>query len=315
MLRSLGLLLLSLVLATVGAAQAGGDADRLIATGDSLVAAGRPQKALEPYEGAIRLRPDAASYSARARAWFGLDRMDRFLLDAEKALSLDSLHAEANYQRALYAQRGGDAHTADRLLTRGLPQATGAMRGRMLVLRGEARGELKQYGPAIDDLREGLAGRSDDREALRTLARLYDATGRYEEALAVLETLCTLEPDEIGHWTNRGYELIALERCAEALAMIDRALALDKDEPVALSNRAFCLLKLDRDKEAMDDVDRSLRYYPANAFALRTRALLYLRKGERDKACADLSLAHILGEVPEVDRLLQEHCGGTTSPR
>lgn len=315
MFRSLGLFLLPLVLAPVANAQAGGDADRLIAMGDSLLSAARPQKALDQYEGAIRLRPDAASYSARARAWFQLDRMDRFLLDADKALSLDSLHAEANYQRALYARRGEDDRTAERLLTRGLPQATGSLRGRMLVLRGEALGELKQYGPAIEDLREGLAGRSDDLEGMRTLARLYDATGRYEEVLAVLETLCTLEPDEIGHWTNRGYELIALERYADALAMIDRALALDKDEPVALSNRAYCLLKLDRDEEAMDEVDRSLRYYPANAFALRTRALLYLRKGQRDKACADLSLAHILGEVPDVDKLLQEHCGGLPTPR
>jgi DNA primase len=44
-------------------------------------------------------------------------------------------------------------------------------------------------------------------------------------------------------------------------------------------------------------------------------ALLYLAKGEREKACNDLSLAKILGTVPEVDQLIQEHCGGTTAPR
>ena len=97
--------------------------------------------------------------------------------------------------------------------------------------------------------------------------------------------------------------------------MFDHALILDKDEPVARSNRAYCLLKLGREQEAMTDVERSLKAYPANPWALRTRALLYLNKGEREKACSDLSLAKILGDVPEVDKLVQEHCGGTTSPR
>ncbi len=304
-----------LVLAVPAGAQDGTAADRCIAAGDSLLAIDRPQKALDQFDAAIKLRPDADSYSARGRAWFVLDRMDRFLLDAEKALQLDSLHPEANYQRALYAFRADDHRQAERLLTRGLTRAKAPLRAQMLVLRGEARAELKQGDPAIADLKEGLAGRPGDTEAMRTLARLYDNQRRHEEALGVLETLCTVEPNDIGNWTNRGFELVALERYQEALSMFDRALQIDKDEPVARSNRAYCLLKLDRPDEAMNDVERSLKAYPANPFALRTRALLYLRKGEREKACADLSLARILGDVPEVDALLQEHCGGGTTPR
>lgn len=307
------LLLLLLLPFTAARAQ---DADRLIATGDSLLLADRPQKALDRYDAAIRVRPDAGSYSARAKAWFALDRMDRFLLDAEKALQLDSTHVEANFQRALYAFRGEDWSHAERLCTRGLTYAPkGDLRDRLLVLRGQARAELKKNGSAIQDLSEGLLGRPDDADALRTLAHLCDAEGDHARALALLEQLCAKEPKNIGHWTNRGYELAALGRYEESLAMCDKALELDKDEPVALSNRAYTLLKLGREQEAMADVERSLKSYPANPFALRTRALLYLRKGERAKACADLSLARILGEVPEVDALLLEHCGGTTTPR
>lgn len=310
--RATLLVLISLALSTQLVAQ---DADRCIALGDSLLALDRPQKAVEQYESAIKLRPDAHSYSARARAWFYQDRMDRFVMDTDKALQLDSLYPEANYQRALYANRAEDHRTAERLLTRGLPGATGKLHDQMLVLRGEVRAELKKTVPAIEDLKAGIGDRSDDHEAMRTLARLYDANGQYEEALAVLVTLCTAEPENIGHWTNRGYELMALQRYAEALSMFEHALMLDKDEPVARSNRAYCLMKLGRAQEAMADVEQSLKAYPANPYALRTRALLYLAKGEREKACNDLSLAKILGAVPEVDQLMQEHCGGTTAPR
>jgi tetratricopeptide (TPR) repeat protein len=308
-------LLVWMVLATTWNASAQ-DADRCIALGDSLLLIDRPQKAVDQFDAAIKLRPDAGSYSARARAWYAMERMDRFLLDVEKALQLDSTYVEANYQRALYAFRSEDWSHTERLCTRALnhkPDA--AMLARVLVLRGEARAEQKKVPGAIEDLKAGLGSSSDDHEALRTLARLYDAIGDHAAALGVLETLCALEPDNIGHWTNRAFELNALGRHEEALKMCEQALSMDKDEPVALSNRAYTLLKLGRDNDAMADIERSLKSYPANPYALRTRAVLLLHKGERDKACADLSLAKILGDVPEVDELLKEHCGGTSAPR
>jgi hypothetical protein len=43
--------------------------------------------------------------------------------------------------------------------------------------------------------------------------------------------------------------------------------------------------------------------------------LLHLRKGERSKACEDLGLARIMGDVPEVEALLLEHCGGAAPQR
>lgn len=309
------LVLLSLLFALSGRLLAQ-DAAQFIRLGDSLLLVDKPQKALDQYDAAIKARPDADAYSARARAWLYMDRMDRYLMDAEKALQLDSTHVEANYQRALYAFRAEDRNQAERLCTRGLDHgAKGAMRDQLLRLRGRARAELRKNPAAIADLEEGLKHERTDLEALHALARLYDATGAHEKALGLLETLCTIEPENIGNWTNRGYELAALGRYGESLEMCDKALTIDKDEPVALSNRAYTLLKLGREQESMADIERSLKSYPANPYALRTRALLLLRKGEREKACADLGLARILGEVPEVDALILEHCGGAPTPR
>ncbi|HEX2618445.1 MAG TPA: tetratricopeptide repeat protein [Flavobacteriales bacterium] len=309
-LRSLPLLLSALLLGPAVVAQS---EKAFIAAGDSLLAIDRPQKAMAQFDKAVEQFPSANSFSARARGWYVMDRLDRFLLDVDHALKLDSLHIEANYQRAVYAFRSEDNYLTEQLSDRALDHgAATPLREKLLILRGEARAAMKKNALAITDLREGLGDRTDDLAALKTLARLYDASGDHAASLGVLEKLCAVEAEEIGNWTNRGYELAELGRYEEALQVYEQALSMDKDEPTALSNRAYALLQLGREAEALTDVERSLKAYPANPYALRTRALLRLRKGERDKACSDLSLAKILGDVPQVDELIKEHCDGGT---
>ncbi|MEO8591601.1 MAG: tetratricopeptide repeat protein, partial [Flavobacteriales bacterium] len=226
----------SIMAATTVTAQS---AQRLIMQGDSLLRLEKPQRALEYYDRAVAMGPSAGSHLARARAWYMLDRMDRFLVDVDKALRLDSASAEAHYQRALYAMRADDAAKADYHAGQAINYTNDKrLRSQSYILRGEARAELKRNAQAIEDFEMGLGTEMVDAPAMRTLARLYDATGRHSEALHVLERLCEMDPADVGNWTNRGYELIMLERYDEALKMVERALEIDKDEPVALSNRA-----------------------------------------------------------------------------
>ncbi len=309
----LPLALIAACIMGVGTAQ---DARILILKGDSLLRLEKPQRALEYFDQAVKSDGGANSLLARARAWYMMDRMDRFLLDVDAALRKDSTSANAHYQRGLYALRAEDPTKAEEHATRAHDLATQPLlKAQALILRGEARSELKRYPAAIDDLEKGIAGTPTDPEVLKTLGRLYDQEGRHEDALRVLEQLCAIDPGQVGHWSNRGFELTMLGRYDEAMTMIEQALALDKDEPVALSNRAYCNLMLNREKEAWSDVERSLRSYPANPFALRTRALLRLRKGERAKACEDLTIAKALGGVPEVERLVKENCDTSTAPK
>jgi tetratricopeptide (TPR) repeat protein len=306
--------ILCLLLAvTTGVAQ---NASIHMAEGEALLEAGKGNKAMEQFDKAVQLENSARTYAARARAAYTLGKMDRFLLDVEQALKLDSTHSVAHYQRALYAQRGKDWEVAELHSTRTIAHTKDSMlSAKAHLVRGMARAELKFNTDAIADLEIATASITDDTESLRTLAQLYDATGRYEDALRVLERLCELEPNDLGHWANRGFELTQLERYDDAMIMVQRALLMDKDEPVALSNRAYINMKMGRDAEALSDIQRSLRNFPDNPYALRTRALLRLKQGERDKACNDLGLAQLLGSIPEVDKLVQEHCAGSPAPK
>ncbi len=288
------------------------DPGAYLAEGDSLLRMEKPQRALEAYEKAHQLAATAQTYLGRARAYYALNRSDRFLIDVEQALRLDSTLAEAHYLRSLYALRAQDMNNAAHHSSMAIEYSDNEqVIARSHIIRGLGRAEMKLPDMAITDLELGLNAGVEDIEAMRTLARLYDNVGRYEEALLILERLTQLEPGDVGHWSNRAFELIQLERHSEALTMIAEALAIDKDEPVALSNRAYIFYHMGKDKEAMQDVERSLRSYPANAYALRTRALLRLRMGEREKACEDLTLAKVLGNIPEVDALVKEHCAST----
>lgn len=281
------------------------------ALGDSLVAVGRASRAIPHYDAAIAAAPNADNYAGRAGAWMAMERLDKFQLDADQALRLDSNHVKGNYLRALYAYRAEDRHGAVRLATRGLNAgASGADRDHLLVVRGMALSELRKEKEGVHDLREGLGASPTDLEAMKVYARALDAVGDNAGSLGIAERLCELEPKDIGNWINRGYELAQLGRHEEAVNVYGRAFDIDKDEPTARSNRAWSLLQLGREDEALADVERSLRSYPSNAFALRTRAMIRLRRGQRDKACNDLSLARVLGNVPDVDRLLKEHCEG-----
>ena len=289
------------------------NAHQLIAKGDSLLALDKPQRALEVYEQAVQKESTADTHVARARAYYELDRMDLFLKDVDKALRLDTGHVEAHYNRALYAYRADDLAMADYHATKALNHATDiTLRTKTLILRGKP-GELKRI--VLRSRTRVCTAWTTAIWSLRTLARLYDAVGKHEEALRVLTTLCAKDSTDVGHWSNRSFELIALERYPEALVMVEKALSIDKDEPVALSNRGYIYYIMDRIKEATHDIDRSLRFYPANPYALRTRALLRIRKGDREKACEDLTLAKALGEIAEVDRLVKEHCTSETAPR
>ena len=292
------------------------NATTLITEGDILLEANSANKAMEKYNAALKLDPSADAYAARARGWFYQGKFDKFISDVQRALGLDSMHTKANYQRAMYAVRAEDHLNTILFSTRVVDAASDSLlRKHALLMRGEAEAQLGMIDKALADLAEGLKNNTEDLPAMKILARLYDTADDPAASLAVLEKLCELQPDDIGNWTNRGFELSRLERYGDAVVILDRALQIDKDEPVVLSNKAYAQLMLGLDEEAFTNVNRSLKSDPVNPYALRTRALLYLRKGDRDKACNDLTLSKAMGGAPEVDSLVKQHCSGMPKKR
>src|SRR5690606_33003620 len=172
--RRFSMLLLTCLLVYCTGVQAQ-EANALIAEGDTLLAANNGNKAMEKFEAALLLGATADAYAARARGWFHQSKHDKFLADVRTALGLDSLHAQANYQRAFFALLTNDNLNAVRFATRVVEDdARPPLRKRALVLRGEAQALLGLNDKAIADLAEGLEDNTGDLPAMKTLARLYD---------------------------------------------------------------------------------------------------------------------------------------------
>ena len=281
-----------------------------IQKGDSLLSAGQSRKAIASYTTAIELdRRSVSAYEGRARAYLDLEQLDRFVLDVDQVLRMDTASFQGHLLKATYAIRGEDLNTAEHHAARAIafaPDDKG--RGEALLISGMAKAVYKDPGPAILDLEAGLASGADQLEARAVLARLYDTAGRHAEALDLLEDLCEAEPKNIAHWSNRGYELYKLKRYDEALDILAQALRIDKDEPVTLNNQAQVLLAKGSYKEAMRAVEHSLRSAPAHAHALKTRALIHFQLGEKEKGCADLADARTIGGIADLIQLIESHC-------
>jgi len=94
---------------------------------------------------------------------------------------------------------------------------------------------------------------------------LAKAQGRYPEALAAIDAVLELTPDEPATLADRGYVLWKLGRLPEALAALDQALALDDQMAPAWLNRGNVLLDFGRHEEAERSFARSVEVDPKYA--------------------------------------------------
>ncbi|MFN3876353.1 MAG: tetratricopeptide repeat protein, partial [Flavobacteriales bacterium] len=85
----------------------------LLIRGDSLLDADKPQRALEVFDQAVKKEASVNTLLSRARAYYKLERWERFVQDIDRALRLDSTNGEAHYQRGIYSLRGNDSDRAE----------------------------------------------------------------------------------------------------------------------------------------------------------------------------------------------------------
>ena len=116
------------------------------------------------------------------------------------------------------------------------------------------------------------------------LGSLAKSQGRYPEALAAIDAVLELTPDDAVTLAERGYVLWKLGRLPEALADLDKALALDDQIAPAWLNRGNVLLDLGRQEEAERSFARSVEVDPK--YAKGWDHLGIARQGRGDRAAA-----------------------------
>src|SRR3954468_6985670 len=94
--------------------------DLLYALGECLTRLGRPREALEPFETALAIAPEARLHFCRAMALEDLSELDAARTGFEQVLALDPSQSEALSRLALLAVQRGDVAAARDLASRAL---------------------------------------------------------------------------------------------------------------------------------------------------------------------------------------------------
>ena len=132
----------------------------------------------------------------------------------------------------------------------------------------------------------------NDAAVLQTLSEIYLVSGRYTNALSVVEAQLRLDPKNLRALLNLGGTLIQLQRFEQALDPLEAALKLEPENLAALLNRALTRLNLNQLDHAQRDYETLRKLLPP---------------AESYKAWFGLGrVAHQRKQIPEAIRCYEE---------
>jgi Tfp pilus assembly protein PilF len=160
--------------------------------GDALARKGQPDEAMVHFEQAIKLQPDyAEAYYNRGNVLFAKGRIDEAIADWEKALQIqpDDANAHTGLGNALLrkgAMKEAIAHYDEAMAL--APEDPHSRSNLAWVLATSTDASIRNGAKAVE-LAQQAVSLSGGREPLffRTLAAAYAETGRFSDAIAVIQ--------------------------------------------------------------------------------------------------------------------------------
>jgi tetratricopeptide (TPR) repeat protein len=134
---------------------------------------------------------------------------------------------------------------------------------------------------ALAELRE----RPEDAELLRFAGKSSLELG-LDDAVAHLERLTALQPDDPDAWRDLGDALVVEGRPAEAADAFRRAVELRPEDAAALIDLAHSAYAAGDAAAAIDSLERAVEQEPAGTSVLRSLSVMYRRAGRLEDALA-----------------------------
>jgi predicted O-linked N-acetylglucosamine transferase (SPINDLY family) len=197
---------------------------------------------------------------------------------------------EALWEAALAQHRAGRLGEAERLYREVLarrpahPQALHRLG--MLAYRAGRYEAARDWMSRALEVEGGDAGRYND------LGLVYQALGRFEEAVECYRQAITRKPGYVAYH-NLGLALASLSRYHEALVYYRKALAVKPDLAESLNNSGYALNSLGRSAEAIPLLHKALAINPAYAEAHVNLGIAHFNARRLDEAarCYKAALA------------------------
>jgi tetratricopeptide (TPR) repeat protein len=286
-----------------------------MALGDNVMATGDYTEALRHYDSAIDpANPDALALYRRGASLDALGQSDRALTDYDEAIRLDPQEPLAYFGRGILLA------TRKRAFVRAIADfdkviALQPENVEALIRRGDAYGQLGEYGRGVVDLDKAVAlepgnstayvfrgliqsRRGDDQAALKDYslalernpgevsalvnrAAIHAARGNSEGALRDLDAALAINGNNPLALYNRGYVHFAKGLYDTAILDYNAAIVLDPTMGLAYNNRCLTQAIAGQDLvRALSDCDTALKLMPINPDVRETRGFIYLKLGD-----------------------------------
>ena len=121
------------------------------------------------------------------------------------------------------------------------------------------------------------------RELRTRLESLYLAE-QYEKALPLVETILSMDTNDIGAWFRKGVVLGRLGRHEVALEAFEEAIRIDPDYSKAWGNKGIALGNLGRHEEALIVFEKAIRLDPDYSNAWTSKGVALGNLGRREEA-------------------------------
>jgi tetratricopeptide (TPR) repeat protein len=173
--------------------------------------------------------------------------------------------------------------------------ANGKMLGVFYAMRGQANLSKGDAAAAMQDYNEALNRFPDLPEALVNRARLFDAQGKLDLALADYDHALKVRPSDATALYDRCYERAEIHKDMDgAIADCSEAIRLQPNNTAFKLMRGRVYTTMDRCADAIADFDAVIAAKPSDSAAYRNRGICKSNAGDEAGAKADMDAAHSL---------------------
>lgn len=249
---------------------------------------------LDDLERARRLAPrEVQVYCLRAEVYWSIGDMGRALKDANFAVRLAPADPMPYITRA-------NAHLVNGAPTAALADADKAIElapdvPSLLSTRAFVHMELDDLKAAHTDLDLYLRRDSLAYDAHLTRALLHERAGLLDSALVAVLRARALLPDDPGIETQLGFLLLRLGRDSAAVEVLAPVVAQRPTAAFALSALGLAHARTGAAAQGLKELDRAIKLDEYDPRAYFHRALVYFQLDKKEKGCADLDQADLLG--------------------
>ncbi len=140
----------------------------------------------------------------------------------------------------------------------------------------------------LDDLNKAVELAPKSAGVLTTRATFFASEKKFAEALADMQSVCKIQPDNINAILGCAELNTNMKKLDEARKLLDEAIILDKDNARSFVMRAQLNALDNKTDDALTDLDSAIKLEPKHLAARMMRARGYQLKGELDKALEDI---------------------------